>query len=244
MRVHALLPALLIAASVSAQTVNTQLDGITLTNGLSSFSDTSAITDGANKTAGLAYLTDNDTLTIVGNIGGESDFSANGGSLQGNFGGAVPSSATGVYIVTLAIASEFNDFTPTNAISNGTFDVQLALLSGLSSTRNYSGESSFVITQQKISSMPAYLNQTFTTLTPTAPQEYFYAYLYIPFTDFGTSYSQVTGIRLSNMTNPFPDFSYIGLGYSGTPIPEPSTYGMILGGLALVGAAVRRRKRN
>jgi hypothetical protein len=70
-----------------------------------------------------------------------------------------------------------------------------------------------------------------------------FAYLHIPFSDFNLSGSQVLGIKLSDFNGLHPDIAYIGAGYAGSPIPEPSTYGLVLGGLALVGAAMRRRKK-
>jgi len=57
----------------------------------------------------------------------------------------------------------------------------------------------------------------------------------VPFSSFNAGQWSTNIFGYSNFST--------GLTISGSPIPEPSTYGLVLGGLALVGAAMRRRKK-
>ncbi len=228
--------ALFAAASASAQTVNTQVSGLVLTNGLGSITDASAL-NSTNQSYGIAYLTDNDATSFTLNIG----FSA-GTSLQGDFSGSISSASTGIYVIAAAVDFEGS----VQMMSGPSFSVQLSLLGGLTSARTY-GDADFVITEQGVPAISYFQNgngEYAQNFDPAASwsQPFYYAYLYIPFADFSTSYNQVLGIKFSNFTGHRPDFSYIGTGYAGTPVPEPSTYGLILGGLALAGAAIRRRR--
>ena len=241
------LPLVCAAAAVSAQTVNTQVNGLVLTNGLSSLSDSSGIYNGLNTSYGITYLTDNDTTTLIFNIG-----VGVGGSIRGTFGGTVSSSATGVYIIGTAEAGSWNSNVPT--LYNGpTFSVQLDLVGGLTSSRNY-GDANFFITSQTIL-IASYYQNGFNGITTgsyvvnasfdPSVDHLVYSYAYIPFSDFGATYDQVLGIKLGNFTSQYPDIGYIGLGYAGAApaVPESSTYGLALGGLALVGAVIRRRSK-
>lgn len=228
------------SATVSAQTVNTQVGGLTLTNGLSSVTDAAAITsttNTANLATGIGYLTDNSVLTGVWNFG----FNTTGLTFQGTFGGTISSQADAIYFVGIA---QSTGGTETATARNGAFNLQLELTTGLTAARSYSDINYIVTSQEITNSLGVYFTGPGFVANPYNPgaNKFFLAYLKVPFSDFGATYDKIVGVRVSNVAAYWPDIGYVGVGFGGTAVPEPSTYGLALGGLALAGAVIRRRR--
>lgn len=233
---HLLLAALALGFATASATDITEINGLTLTNGLGSISDPSALGT-VNQNLAIATLTDSDLSTGIVNIGSSSLL-----PLVGSFSGPISSLATSVFFIQPFIGGQ----NPT-----GPFTLQLILTGGnLTEGLEYVAEDYTATTQAIPVSQAYFINAGSGEIYETEEQlanigltsDSLYGYLQVPFSDFGVDYTQVTGVRLSSLGAPFPDFTYIGLGYGGAPIPEPSTYGLILGGLALAGAAMRRKK--
>lgn len=220
------------AASVCAQTVNTQVDGVVLTNRLVSLSDDSAVAAGADRATGVGYLTDDDATTFVFNAGLGSDaLPISNAALEGDFNGPVSASATGLFIVSV-MGGE--------GVSSGQFDVQLRLLTGLTNAINLN-ENNFTINWQFVSSGLVYQNFN-GSLEPAS--DFGFAYAYLPYSALGIADgSGLLGVKLSNFSSTWLEVGYIGMGYFSAPVPEPSTYGLAIGSLALACAALRRRRK-
>ncbi len=243
------LPLLLAAVTVSAAD-NTTVNGITLTNGVSSLSDSSAIATGPNKSTAVGYLTDDNTLTTIVNLG----FGLTTNAIKGDFGSTLSSNATGIYLISLVTGNVTNGNFDYIYQFNGNVSVQLDLVGGGLTSKRYLTDLNYVPIAQQMFNAPYYqgINGQLGTLGGGF-EKFYYAYAYISFATFKTTYDKVLSVRLADFNGQhYPEISYIGAGYglSGAgslsyvpPVPEPSTYGLAFGGLALVAVALRRRNK-
>lgn len=130
-----------------------------------------------------------------------------------------------------------------DAVTAGTLD-----LSGLTTLSRYTlsliSLSSLPSTQGALAGFDnstAYLFELFTYATLTLPASYS-GNIADLFTIDTTSFADSSGNPVTGSWTLFNNTGTSTLELQYSPIPEPSTYGLILGGLALAGAAIRRRK--
>lgn len=225
-----ILPLALLAAA-SLQAANTvTFNGVTL-EGLTTITDASALgTFGAYQASGIATLTD-----ASWQVDGVD--SLKGGPLVGEFGATFASAGKSLYIISPGLiggnghSNHIGSFTVSLLLSNDQF-VSAGTFNDLSYT-----VTSFLVTGTYYGS----LAQPLVVPSAEAPEAYA-QFIAIDLAQFDTQGLGVKGVKFDNFGSPWLDLNYVGITGTSAPVPEPSTYGLALGGLALVGAVIRRRR--
>lgn len=233
MKNAALLSLLLAAGTASAQSTYTTVtdNTLNLVAGLTTLTDSSAVNANATPTQ-LGYITDNSWSTGMNNIG-----TTIGSSLAGTFGGATYYHASN----SILIIGAYNP--ASGVIAWGSFDVRLLLSNGSYSNALHVTEGMVTLNPNSptSTSFVSYLSDSGTTMSPGVSVGT--AYTSLAISDFDTGNIGIKGIKLENFEWPNPDLVFIGVTGESAAVPEPSTYGLALGGLALAVVALRRRKK-
>ena len=230
MRIALLAPALLIAASASAAN-EVIFEGFTL-QGLTTVTDDSALADfGTSKAPAIASITDANWTTDGINSMGQS-----GGVLAGEFGMTFTSAGKYLFVIAPAYTPNMVDG---HTIHMGTFALSILLANDQYVSAGTFGDSDFTLTTSIVSGN--YYGSA-NSVTPFPSDGNVVAqYLSISLGALDTQSIGVKGIKFENFTGQRLDLNYIGI-TGGGAVPEPSTYGLALGGLALAVVAMRRRK--